>query len=177
MPARSPSAGMDPYVEVCKRFAEEGIRYVIVGVFGINFYARQVGEIITTADCDMLIPATFPTFQKAVRLLADMEFALEAGGEPLPTPDPVILRGILRARAVVRADTADARVDLCTQIAGVRFSELWKQRREFVVEGVTLYIGRLQQLINSKRAANRSKDELFLEQHKETIQSMLRRRP
>jgi hypothetical protein len=28
---------MDPYVEVCKHFAEEGIHYVIVGVFGINF--------------------------------------------------------------------------------------------------------------------------------------------
>ena len=167
---------MDPYVEVCHRFAEQGIRYVLVGVFGINFYARQVGEIITTADCDILIPAEFPIFQKALQVLADMRFELEAGGEPLPASDPVILKGVLRARAVVRADRADARVDLCTQVAGVRFSELWKNRREFVAEGVTIHVGRLQQLIKSKRTANRPKDALFLEQHKETIEALLRRR-
>jgi hypothetical protein len=167
---------MDPYIEVCKKFAENGIRYVIVGVFGINFYARQAGEIITTADCDILIPAEFPIFRKALQLLAAMEFALQAGGEPLPDLDPVVLKGILRARAVVRADRADARIDLCTRIAGVRFSDLWKNRREFVLEGVNINVGQLQQLIKSKRAANRPKDELFLEQYKEAIQSMLRQR-
>ena len=166
---------MDPYIEVCKRFADDGIRYVIVGVFGINFYARQAGEIITTADCDILVPADFPVFRKALQLLAAMEFGLQAGSEPLPDFDPVVLKGILRARAVVRADRADARVDLCTRIAGVRFSELWKNRREFVLEGVNINVGRLQHLIKSKRAANRPKDELFLEQHKDAIQSMLGR--
>jgi len=78
MLARLPRGGMDPYVEVCERFAEQGIRYVLVGVFGINFYARQVGEIITTADCDILIPAEFPILQKALQVLADMKFELEA---------------------------------------------------------------------------------------------------
>jgi hypothetical protein len=51
---------MDAYVEVCERFEEHGIRYVLVGVFAINFYARQVGEVITTADCDILIAVAFP---------------------------------------------------------------------------------------------------------------------
>jgi hypothetical protein len=105
-----------------------------------------------------------------------MEFELQAGGEPLPNLDTVILKGILRARAVVRADRADARVDICTRIAGVRFSELWKKRRQFMLEGVKINVGQLEQLIKSKRTANRPKDELFLEQHKESIQSMLRRR-
>jgi hypothetical protein len=59
MHVRFPRGRMDPYVEVFKQFAEEGIRYVIVGVFGINFYARQAGQIITTADCDILVPANF----------------------------------------------------------------------------------------------------------------------
>jgi hypothetical protein len=64
---------MDPYIEVCKRFADDGVRYVIVGVFGINFYARQAGQIITTADCDILVPADFPVFRKALQLLAAMD--------------------------------------------------------------------------------------------------------
>jgi hypothetical protein len=166
---------MDAYVEVCKRFEDERIRYVIVGVFGINFYARQVGDIITTGDCDILIPARFPAFRKGLELLAAMGFTLEAGDEPLPILDSVILKGILRARVVVRADRADARVDVCTQIAGARFQQLWANHREFIVEGVNVRVGGLGQLIQSKRTANRPKDALFFEQHKEAIESMLRR--
>lgn len=144
MPAQLRRGRMDPYTEVCKQFAEKGIRYVIVGVFGINFYARQAGEIITTADCDILIPANFRVFRKALQLLTTLGFALEAGSEPLPHLDPVILKGMLRARAVVRADRAEARIDLCTQIAGVKFSTLWKNRREFVTEGIKINVGQLE---------------------------------
>jgi hypothetical protein len=43
---------MDAYVEVCKRFEDERIRYVIVGVFGINFYARQLGFPLFEKDCN-----------------------------------------------------------------------------------------------------------------------------
>ena len=117
---------MDPYVEVCRRFEEEGIPYVIVGVFGINFYARQMGEIITTGDCDILVPAKQKGLRKALQTLLAMSFALEAGGEPLPKLDSVLLKGILQARAVVRAERSDARIDLCTQVAGSSFEELWQ---------------------------------------------------
>jgi hypothetical protein len=98
MLARLPRGGMDPYVEVSARFAEEGI---------------------------------------------------------------------------VCADRADASVDVCTRIFGARFSELRTSRREFVVKCVNIPIGRLQQLIESKRSANQPKDAVFLEQHKESIEALL----
>jgi len=165
---------MDPYVEVCKRFEDEHLRYVIVGVFGINFYSQQTGHLITTADCDILIPAQLTALRKALRILVAMGFSLKAGGEPLQELDPVVLKGILRARALVRGDRKDARVDLCTQIAGTQFVRLWRTQRQFLVEGVAVRVGALDELVASKQSADRPKDKLFLEQHKEVIQSMLR---
>jgi hypothetical protein len=166
---------MDPYIDLCRRFENAGIRYLIIGVFGINFYAEQVGQVVTTGDCDILVPAELSTLRKALRTLITMRFVLQAGNEPLPKPDRTLVQGILRARAVVRAERPDARVDLCTQIAGTGFQKLWETHREFVVEGVRIRVGRLQDLVKSKRTADRPRDRLFLEQHKEIIENMLRK--
>ncbi len=99
---------MDPYVDVCRQFEDARVRYVIIGVFGINFYAQQAGEIITTGDCDILVPAELRAFRKALHTLVSMGFVLDAGNEPLPNLDSILVKGILRARAVVRAERADS---------------------------------------------------------------------
>jgi hypothetical protein len=167
---------MDPYVDACRRFRNSRLRYVIVGAFGINLYAQQVGQVITTADCDILIPAHFAAFRKALQTLLSMGFVLEAGAEPVPDLDPALIQGILRARAVVSAERPDARIDVCTQVAGAAFEELWRTHREFIVEGVKLRVAALKDLVKSKRVADRPKDRLFLQQHKETIEALLRKR-
>jgi hypothetical protein len=41
---------MDPYVDIFRRFGEADVQYVIIGVFGINFYAQGAGHLITTAE-------------------------------------------------------------------------------------------------------------------------------
>jgi hypothetical protein len=167
---------MDPYVDVCRHLEEAGIRYLVIGVFGINFYAQQVGEVITTGDCDILLPAELRTLRNALETLVSMGFELEAGSEPLPKLDSALLKGILRTRAVVRAEREDARFDVCTQAAGAAFRELWEAQREFSVEGVRIRVAPLQGLIDSERTADRLKDRLFLEQHKEMIGMLLRKR-
>jgi len=175
-PGPHPRNGRDPYVEVCKRLEDQRVRYLIVGVFGINFYARQAGQIITTADCDVYLPVEFATLRKALETLKAMGFVFEAGGEPLPELDPALLRGIFRARVVVLAERPDARIDICTQIAGAEFETLWRLRREFIVEDTIIRVGPLQALVKSKQLADRPKDRLFLEQHGEIINSLLRGR-
>lgn len=167
---------MDPYLEACSRLEQAGIRYMIVGVFGINFYAQQMGHIITTADCDILIPAEIFFFQKALDALTSLGFVLEAGGEPLLDLDQALAEHILRARAVVVAERVDARIDLCTQIAGTDFRKLWRRHRQFLVEGIEIRVGPVRGLVESKRSADRPKDRLFFEQHKEIIEKVLRTR-
>jgi len=151
------------------------VRYVIVGVFGINLYAQKAGEFITTADCDILVPAKLEVLSKALAILIESGFFLEAGGEPLPEVDDVLLQGILRARAAIRADRPDARIDLCIDIAGATFDELWQNHRTFDVQDTPLRVGDIGALVASKVAADRPKDRLFLELHKETIEALLRK--
>jgi hypothetical protein len=71
---------MDPYVEACERLENAGVRYLIVGAFGINLYAGQVGIVITTADCDVMIPPEVPVLAKAVHTLRGLGYSMEAGG-------------------------------------------------------------------------------------------------
>lgn len=166
---------MDPYVEVCARFEAAGLRYLIVGAFGINLYAGQVGLVITTGDCDLLIPADVASLSTALRTLRDLHFSLEAGDEPLPDEDPVVLAGIVRARACVRASREDARIDLPLEISGASFDALWSSHRRFSVEGTTLRVAPLGDLIRSKQLAGRPKDRAFLEAHRAALEEMLRR--
>jgi hypothetical protein len=175
MPAQPQEPNADPYVDVCRRFEHAGVQYVIVGVFGINLYAQKAGQFITTADCDILVPAKPEILGKALKLLLEAGFLLEAGGEPLPEVDDVLLSGIVRARAAIRADRPDARIDLCLEIAGVTFDELWQDHRTFDVEEASVRVGDIGALVASKVAADRPKDRLFLELHKETIEALLRK--
>jgi hypothetical protein len=175
MPAPPQEPVADPYVDVCRRFEHAGVRYVIVGVFGINLYAQKAGQFITTADCDILVPANHEVLSKALKLLIEAGYLLEAGGEPLPEVDDVLLKGILRARAAIRADRPDARIDLCIDIAGATFEELWQNHRTFDVENTPVRVGDIAALVASKTAADRPKDRLFLELHKETIEALLRK--
>jgi hypothetical protein len=166
---------MDPYVEACSRLDEAGVRYLIVGAFGINLYAGQVGAVITTGDCDLMIPADANALEAAVRTLRSLGFTLEAGGELLPDEDPVVLDGILRARACVRAMRPDARIDLPLEISGATFEALWPEQRRFTIEGRTLRVGPLAALVRSKQLADRPKDRAFLEAHRVALEEMLRR--
>lgn len=166
---------MDPYVEVCARLEADGVRYLIVGAFGINLYAGQVGLVITTGDCDVMVPADVTTLTRALKGLRQLGFSLEAGDEPLPDEGPVVLAGIVRARACVRATREDARIDLPLEISGATFDALWPEQRRFLVEGVPLRVAPLSELVRSKQLAGRPKDRAFLEAHREALEDLVRR--
>lgn len=165
---------MHPYVEACAALRRAGVRYVIVGVFGINFYARDAGSVFTTADCDLLLPADAATLRKALVALRRRGFRFEAGGEPLPEADPVVLKGIVRARANVIARKGGERMDLALGIAGCGFNALWRKRRRFKAEGVTLNVGPLADLVASKEKAGRPKDRVFLETYRAALEELLK---
>jgi hypothetical protein len=166
---------MDPYLEACRGLEEAGVRYVIVGAFGINLYAAQVGVVITTADCDLMIPAEPAMLATAMRTLRGLGFTLAAGGEPLPDEDLAVLEGVVRARACVHADKPGASIDLPLQISGAGFETLWAQQRRMNVGGTMLRVGPLEELLRSKQLAGRPKDRVFLEVHRAALEEMLRR--
>ena len=168
------------YAEACRSLERAGVPYVIIGVFGINLYAERAGTVLTTADCDLLLPPDAEALSKALECLKGLGYAFEAGGEPFLADSPGILPDVVRARANIVAYRPGAQLDLALEIAGCDFPSLWKRHRRFRVEGGILRVAPLKDLIRSKELAGRPKDKLFLETYREALSKMLgrsRRRP
>jgi hypothetical protein len=64
-------------------------------------------------------------------------------------------------------------IDLTLVMAGFEFEAVWRERRDFVDQGVDIPVARLAYIVASKAAAGRPKDRLFLETHKEALAELL----
>lgn len=164
---------VDPYVEACSLLERAGVRYLVVGAFAVNLHAADAGLVIATADCDVLIAADADVLATAIAVLRAAGFDIEAGGEPLPDEDPVVLSGIVRSSARVRCTKHSAPVDLMLAMRGSALDELWDRQRRFDVEGGSLRVAPLEAVLRSKRLANRPKDRAFLEAHADALRALL----
>jgi hypothetical protein len=166
---------MTKYAEALAALSAAGVRFLVVGVFGINLHADRDGPVIFTEDCDLLLPADSDTLARAIACLRGLGCAIEAGGEPLPDEDEAVIRGIVRQRACVRAVGETVAFDLPLQVAGMDFEALWARRRCFDLGGVEVSVGSVEDLLTSKRIANRPKDRLFLEIYRSELDQLRRR--
>ena len=111
-----------------------GVRvdFVVIGVGGINFYAREPGEMVLTQDLALLLAPRLENFRAALAALHGAGFAFSAGGEPfVDVADPDSLGNRVRNAASLTAQHP----------AGA---------------------GRLEKLLASKERAGRPKDLEFL---------------
>ena len=141
-----------------------GVDFVIVGVTGINFYARTPSEAVATLDVDLLIQPQVDNLRSAFQTLEQLGFRFEGGGEPfLDIDDPRSLERIIRAGARISAihETA-GELDLMLSIAGFQFDELRREAARFQIAGTEILVGSLEQLLRSKEIAGRPKDLEFL---------------
>jgi hypothetical protein len=84
---------------------------------------------------------------------------------------------IIDRRALTRVTgPGDLRVDLTLVMKGFDFEAAWQGRRVFVLAGVDVPTARLRHIVESKHAAGRDKDKLFLATHKDALEQ-LRKRP
>lgn len=60
-------------------------------------------------------------------------------------------------------------------MAGYDFETVWKEHRDFVVEGASIPVARLLHIVMSKHAAGRDKDRLFLATHRDTLEQLLKK--
>ncbi len=58
-------------------------------------------------------------------------------------------------------------------MSGWDFDAVWTERRSFVVDGVEIPVARLLHIVESKRAAGREKDRLFLATHRQALEERL----
>jgi len=145
-------------------WAEAGVDYVIVGVAGINFYAQSPAGAFATLDLDALLAPRVGNLRSALAALIHLGYAIEAGGEPfVDVDDEAILQRVIRNGATLTAvRESGGQIDLMHSIAGFSYAELADDATVFCIGDIEVRVGRLENLLASKRASGRPKDLEFL---------------
>ena len=138
--------------------------FVVVGVGGINFYARTPGEVFATVDLDALLRPAVENLAAALRVLSGLGYAFEAGGEPFVDVEDaeVLSRVVSRGAALTAIHPDEGQIDLMTSMAGFSYEDLSADATSFRVSGVEVRVGRLEKLLESKERSGRPKDLEFL---------------
>jgi hypothetical protein len=166
-----------PLAPLASELAAHLVRYIVIGVSGANLYAPAGQSVFVTKDIDLFLPPDPENLVRAWHACKRASLDLWRNEEPLEQPRDRGLaeRIIARLRLVRATDAKDFEVDLTLVMKGFDFEAAWKERREFMVEGIPVPTARLLHIIESKRAAGRPKDHLFLATHKDALEQLLRK--
>ncbi len=151
------------------------MRYLVIGVWGANYYAPSGSAMFTTLDRDLFLPADPGNLLVTWQVCRGGGFELFAGKEPLDEPqDADLACAVVERRALTRAsDGMGTDVDLSLVMSGFDFEAIWPTRRIFEVEGIAIPVARLSHIMESKAIAGREKDRLFIATHREALDSIL----
>ena len=166
---------MDPFTSLAGALWEQGVRYLVIGVWGANYYAPSGSAMFTTLDRDLFLPADPGNLLAAWSVCRNCGFELFAGTELLDEPrDADLACAVVERRALTRAsDARGTDVDLSLVMSGFEFESVWPARRTFDVEGIAIPVARLSNIVESKTRAGREKDRLFLVTHREALGHLL----
>ncbi len=163
-----------PLLRALDRLARAKVDFLLIGVHAINHYAPDASAAYATQDCDILLRPDSGNLAKALRALGAAGYRLEAGGEPLPPADPLLIRRLLERRALVTArKPGSLPIDLALEAAGLPYAGCARRRRMFRACGVRLPVAALADLIRSKRLSGREKDRAFLRLYEARLREWL----
>ncbi|MBI5243234.1 MAG: hypothetical protein HY922_06030 [Elusimicrobia bacterium] len=164
-----------PYSAALKALRRNRVRFVVVGVSAINYYALDAGHMFSTEDFDLLLDPSVSNLLAALRVMSRAGFRLEAGGEPLGEIDRRLAAKIVEHGAMVTAvDKKGLRIDLTLSAGGMPYAQWKKNSRCFLVDGVRVPVGGLPQLLRAKERAGRLKDRQFLKLYRAHLAEMLK---
>jgi len=167
---------VDAFTRLVERLRRDGVRFVVIGLSGANYYARSAATLFVTQDRDLFLPPAPDKTLAAWRACEAFGLDLVCGAEPLDRPrDRLLAERVISSQALVRAtDGAGLDVDFTFVMAGFDFERVWSRRRIFRVDDVEIPVARLADIVESKRRAGRDKDRLFLATHAEAIRDLMR---
>ena len=166
-----PKVFRDPYQIVLDRFNRRGVAYVVVGMAGINYYAKDASEMFSTLDYDIFLKSTLSNVEKALHCLEELGFSLATRKGVVQRNE---LKQLVRGRMTLSATTQEGiMVELLLKVSGYPFSELAKDAATFTVGRVPIRVGRLRKLLRSKQLANRPKDRQFLKRYQLLLKNSL----
>ena len=166
-----------PVTPLCRILAQRSVRYLLIGVSGANLYTPVPGTTFVTQDYDLFLPPDPGNLERAWAACEKCSLDLWLGGEPLGRPrDTWLAEQMVARRALTRVTGPnDLQVDLTLVMKGFEFEAVWREHRPFVVDGVAIPTARLLHIVQSKHAADRDKDRLFLATHKDALEQLLKK--
>ena len=144
------------YKELLQLLNEFEVEYLIVGGFAVMKYS----EPRYTKDLDVWV---HNSRQNALRVIE----ALKKFGAPLEH-DKVTAETFTDKQVVYQIGIAPVRIDILTEITGVRFSAAWENRVASTFFGVPVHFISLDDLVANKQALGRSSDLKDLKRNPES---------
>lgn len=158
----------DPYAELIDRFNRTGVKYVIVGMSGINYYASKTEDIFATQDFDIFVKPTLANIKKAASIFRELDYTIVSDQKEVSES---LIRSIVRNKKTILANNPyGITFKLILAVSGYTFSQMEQDAAVFDVEAVPLKVAKLSKLLMSKKIAGRKKDGLFLKRFKLLLQ-------
>ena len=130
--------------ELLRLFEEHGVQFTLVGGHAVNFY----GYVRTTQDMDLLVS---PTADNAPRIMGALtEFGFGGAGIPQELFE--------RDGGAVHLGVEPNRIDILTSLKGVSNTKIFSGSEVVEVDGVTVNIISLDDLLQVKRCSDRPRD-------------------
>ena len=160
----------DP-VRICAVLLEEEVEFVVLG----GFAAIVRGSSLPTKDIDVIPSRDRTNLDRLGRALTRMNAKIRISGDPVPTKiDGAFLANMPHMLNLV---TDFGEIDLTFSPAGSAGDfEGWKKGAtlEVIDDGLTVLVASLDDIIDSKRSANRPKDQMALP-YLESLRDEIRR--
>ena len=123
----------------------EQVEYIIVGAYALAAH----GHVRATGDIDIWVHNSADNATKIIRALkAFGALTANLSANDFLLPDLILQIGV-----------APCRIDIITGIHGVTFDEAWQNKLPVTVDGVDLYVLSKSDLLKTKTAAGRDKDQ------------------
>ncbi len=132
------------FKDMLSGFTDSGVEFLLVGAYAMAAH----GHPRATGDLDIWVRAN-P--DNAVKVLV----ALSKFGAPL---QDLTIEDFSRPGIVFQIGVEPSRIDILTEISGVNFADAWDRRMSIEMDGCSMSVIGLEDLIENKRAAGRAKD-------------------
>jgi hypothetical protein len=157
----------DPYIEVVKKFNQHKVKYVVIGVAGINYYIDDVRKLFVTADFDIFVAAEEKNLLKALKILKKLKFDVIYKSKKIKCDLKEVKKIVNEKGTILAVDPYyNLGVELCLEVSGFTFEDVYSDKKIFYASGVKINVGKLEKLLKMKEIAGREKDIMFLEKYK-----------
>jgi hypothetical protein len=158
---------------ICSTLEDEGVRFVLIGGFAATIH----GSPLPTSDVDIVPARDDENLERLARALVRLHARLRTEAGPVDVPlDPEFLRAM---PFILNLATDHGDIDVTfTPAGGLDGYDGWRRSAVEVeiAPGLGVRIAALHDIINSKRAAGRPKDQHALP-YLESLRDEIARRP